>query len=147
MGLEVVGEGLLDVEEHTVDARFFAEEANLVRDIRREPLKYEGYAVGHRGGRASVRIDRGTELNLKAYFEEIATKYSAAGIERQFRRLPFQPYAPVRQQLLGMLREVNRRRAAAGLEKVPVTSVRWKRRVVKPFGEADAEAGREGRST
>jgi hypothetical protein len=116
---------------------FFKEEANLIRDIRREPVTYEGYAVSYRKGQAKVRIDRGTELNLKAYFEEVATKYSAAGLSRQFRRLPFQPYGPVRQQLLGILDEVNRRRKAAGLERVPRTSIRWKRWIVKPFGETD----------
>jgi hypothetical protein len=115
---------------------FFGEEAKLVRDVRREPIKYDGYAVSCRAGRACVRIDRGTELNLKAYFEDIATKTTAASIARQLRRLPFQPYAPVRQQLLDMLRSVNRARKAAGLEQVPVTAIRWKRWIVKPFGEA-----------
>ena len=119
---------------------FFDEERDLIRDARETPIKYEGYAVSYRAGRACVRIDRGTELNLKAYFEDIATKQSAASISRQFRRLPFQPYAPVRVQLLEMLREVNRLRKAAGLEQVPVTSVRWKRWIVKPFGE-DAKSG------
>jgi hypothetical protein len=54
------------------------------------------YAVSYRAGHACVRIDRGTELNMKADFADIATKQSAASISRQFRRLPFQPYAPVR---------------------------------------------------
>jgi hypothetical protein len=120
---------------------FFGEEANLVRDVRREPIKYEGYAVSCRAGRACVRIDRGTELNLKAYFEDIATKTTAASIARQLRRLPFQPYAPVRQQLLDMLRSVNRARKAAGLEQVPVTAIRWKRWIVKPFGESSSPMG------
>jgi hypothetical protein len=121
--------------------RFFAEEANVVRDIRREPVAYEGYALSYRKGQATVRIERGTELNLKAYFEDVATRFSAASISRQFRRLPFQPYAPVRRQLLGMLGEVNRLRRVAGLERVPVTSVRWKRWIVKPFGESGAGEG------
>ena len=61
---------------------------------RETPIKYDGYAVSYRAGHACVRIDRGTELNMKAYFADIATKQSAANISRQFRRLPFQPYAP-----------------------------------------------------
>ena len=104
---------------------FFDEEQNVIRDARETPIKYDGYAVSYRAGHACVRIDRGTELNMKAYFADIATKQSAANISRQFRRLPFQPYVPVRAQLLDMLRDVSRRRKAAGLEKVPVTSVRW----------------------
>jgi hypothetical protein len=38
-----------------------------------------------------------------------------------------------------MLAAVNRLRKVAGLERVPVTSVRWKRWIVKPFGEAADE--------
>ena len=114
---------------------FYEREANVIRDIRREPIVYEGYALGYANRRATVRIDRGTELNLRAYFEDVATRYSAGGIMRQFRRLPFQPYGPVRKQLLEILEEVNRLRRAKGLERVPMTSVRWKRWIVKPFGE------------
>jgi hypothetical protein len=118
---------------------FFEREANLIRDIRRQPVVYEGYSLSYADRRATVRIDRGTELNLRAYFEEVATRYSAAGISRQIRRLPFQPYRPVRRQLLDILEEVNRLRRAKGLESVPMTSVRWKRWIVKPFGEAAGE--------
>jgi hypothetical protein len=35
-----------------------------------------------------------------------------------------------------MLREVNRLRKVAGLERVPVSAVRWKRWIVQPFGKA-----------
>jgi hypothetical protein len=123
---------------------FFERERDLIRDAREVPISYEGYSVSYRGGRPCVRIDRGTELNLRAYFEDIATKQSAANISRQFRRLPFQPYGPVREQLLDMLGEVNRARKVAGLERVPVTSVRWKRWIVKPFGEGDSSIEDDG---
>lgn len=113
---------------------FYEREGSLIRDIRREPLVYEGYSLSYADRRATVRIDRGTELNLRAYFEDVATRYSAGGISRQIRGLPFQPYGPVRKQLLEILKEVNRLRRAKGLEPVPMTSVRWKRWIVKPFG-------------
>jgi hypothetical protein len=116
---------------------FREREAKRIRDIRRAPVVYEGYSVSYANRQATVRIDRGTELNLRAYFEDVATTYSAAGISRQIRRLPFQPYRPVRQQLLDFLDEVNRLRRAKGLEPVPLTSVRWRRWIVKPFGESD----------
>jgi hypothetical protein len=118
---------------------FFERERDLIRDAREVPIKYEGYAVGYHAGTSHVRLDRGTELNLKAYLEDIATKATAASIARQFRRLPFQPYSPVRKQLLAILDEVNRLRRVAGLERVPVTAVRWKRWIVKPFGETTEE--------
>jgi hypothetical protein len=48
-------------------------------------------------------------------------------------RIPFEPYAPVRRQLLNILRAVNRRRRAAGLERVPHTVLRLRRRPVRVF--------------
>ena len=118
---------------------FREREARRIRDIRREPIVYDGYALSYANRQATVHIDRGTELNLRAYFEDVATRYSAASLSRQIRRLPFQPYGPVRRQLLGILDEVNRLRRSKGLEQVPLTSVRWKRWIVKPFGEADGQ--------
>lgn len=47
--------------------------------------------------------------------------------------LPWQPYAPVWGQYLGLLREANRRRKAAGLEPVPETAVRTRRQICRPF--------------
>lgn len=55
-------------------------------------------------------------------------------------RIPFEPYAPVRRQLLNILRAVNRVRQAAGFESVPVSALRLRRRVVRPFGEKDLQA-------
>ena len=48
--------------------------------------------------------------------------------------MPFEPYAPVRKQLLGLLRLVNARRQAAGYANIPPTVLRLRRRIVKPFG-------------
>src|SRR5262245_12402980 len=53
---------------------FFAEEAAQIRDVRRVPLKFEGYSIGMGGGRVSVRIERGEYIALKAYFRGIATR-------------------------------------------------------------------------
>ena len=54
---------------------------------------------------------------------------------RELRAIPYEPYAPVRDQLRGVLREVNRRRKAAGLELVPLDALGWRRVPVKPFSE------------
>ena len=120
----------------------FSEERDTIRDARRVPIKYAGYSVGYRGGRASVRIDRGTELNLKAYFEDIATKRPADVLRRQLLGLPFSPYAPVRSQLFAILRAVNRARQVAGQEPVPNTAIRVRRVPVKTFkvGQGDGVA-------
>ena len=94
---------------------FFDEEKASIRDARETPIRYEGYSVSYRAGSACVRIDRGTYLNLKAYFEDIATKRKAETIAKQLYGLPFRPFGPVISQLFIILRAVNRARQVAGL--------------------------------
>jgi len=116
---------------------FFEQEAGVIRDCRRVPIKFGGYAVSHRGGHASVRIEREQYNLLKAYFLDLAVRRSAATLESLFHGLPFEPYAPVRRQLFGLLRAVNRARKAAGFEPVSATCLRLRRRVLRPFVRAD----------
>src|SRR3954471_5069430 len=54
------------------ESPFFAEEVRAVRDARRTPIRFSGYAVSHRGGHVHVRIDRPVYLGLKAYLVGIA---------------------------------------------------------------------------
>ena len=114
--------------------RFYDEEVGI-KDARETPIRYEGYSVSVRAGRSCVRIDRGTYLNLKAYFEEIAAKRSVETLSKQLRGLPFSPYAPVRSQFFAILRSVNRARQVAGFEPVPRSAVRVWRAPVKTFSE------------
>lgn len=58
---------------------------------------------------------------------------SKVALEAAFRRLPYEPYAPVRSQLLCLLRAVNRRRRVAGLPELDRGCVRLSRRIVRPF--------------
>jgi hypothetical protein len=109
------------------DHPFFAAEAGQIRDARREPIKIEGYAIAARGGRVSVRIERGEERALRAYFQQIATRRSASALADELHSLPYEPYAPVRRQELGLLGLVNRARRAVGLDEVPVTCLRLRR--------------------
>ena len=62
-----------------------------------------------------------------------AARWSVEEFGRRFYTLPFEPYAPVRQQFLNLLRRVNRKRAEARLEKIPPTVIRYQRKIVKPF--------------
>ncbi len=112
---------------------FFAEEATSVRDARRVPIRFHGYSISHRGGHPHVRIEQGEYKRLKAYFVDLATHRSLSRIETELRRLPFEPYAPVRRQLLCVLRAINRERKRAGFEPVPKTCFRFIRRVLRPF--------------
>lgn len=117
--------------------RFFTEEASSVRDARRSPIRVYGYAISHRGGRTHVRIDETAYALLKSRLTGLATKRSADALAASFARVSFEPYAPVRRQLLNIWRAVNRRRKVAAMEPVPVSCIRMRRRIVSPFEEVD----------
>jgi len=72
---------------------------------------------------------------LKSYCVDMATCRSLSQIRLEFLKLPFEPYAPVRRQLLNIVRAVNRARLKAGFEPVPMEYLRLKRHVVKAFDE------------
>lgn len=115
-----------------------------VRDLREHPIRFAGYSISYRRGvdrrfHVSVRIAPDEYLRLKAFFVDLACHRSLEGLAAEFSRLPFEPYAPVRRQLLNILRAVNRERQAAGFEPVPVGALRLRRRIVKPFFEAATE--------
>lgn len=127
--------------------RFFEEEANLLRDIRRVPIRYAGYSISYKpGGRkkdgsnddqwhAHVEIDREQYLDLRAWFSERALRDSPNQLAHAFYKLPIAPYAPVRRQMLTMLRDVNRIRKTAGKRQLPSEILPLKRQVVRPFSE------------
>ncbi len=117
---------------------FLERERGAIRDAREEPIKFAGYALGFRGGHASVRIEREQFKLLKAHFCEVATKRRVGELRDALRNLPFEPYAPVRNQLYGLLREVNRTRGRAGLPPIPENCFRRWRRSVKPFDPVSA---------
>ncbi len=124
---------------------FFAAEAKQVRDIRKHPLYFLGYSIGCRRARgggahhASVRIQRGLFQELRAQFGRAAIRWSIERLGRELRAVPYEPYAPVRDQLRGILRAVNRRRKAAGMELVRGDVLWWRRVPVKPFAESRNE--------
>jgi hypothetical protein len=125
--------------------RFFEDERDSLRDIRRIPLKFAGYSISYRrGGRtrggepdhrwhAHVEIERRQFLELKDHLIRIAKKRPAGYVALAFYNLQVEPYAPVRRQLLMILREANRARRAAGWGKIPIQVLTLRRRVVRPF--------------
>ncbi|MCC6393528.1 MAG: hypothetical protein IT167_23205 [Bryobacterales bacterium] len=112
---------------------FFEEEREFIRDAREVPIKFGGYAISYRAGHPHVRIAERKYRELKAYLSDVSIHRQKEWLEEQFRRLPFEPYAPVRSQLFGVLREVNRRRTLASFEQLPSSCIRVRRRVVRPF--------------
>lgn len=127
--------------------RFFEEEQGRLRDIRVAPLRYAGYAISYkRGGRtrsgevdlrwhAHVSIDRPAYLNLRANFQDLASRRQADALALAFYQLPFERYAPVRRQLLMLLRRVNEIRKRAGYLPVTKDVLCLRRRIVRPFAE------------
>ena len=124
---------------------FFAAEGRALRDIRVNPIYFMGYSIGCRKARgggayhASVRLERTTCQELKRRFETVALDLSVEQLARHLERLPYESYAPVREQIRGILRAVNRRRKAAGLELVPRTALWLRRYPVKPFDGANGK--------
>ncbi len=130
---------------------FFELEARNMRDARRVGIQFQGYSIGvKRGGfvrknapgdppvrdgkyRVRVQIAAKRYREMKAYFVDIATHRSVESLAFELYKVPFEPYAPVRQQMLNILRLVNRARKEAGYELIPPTVLRYRRRIVKPF--------------
>jgi hypothetical protein len=130
--------------------RFFEEEAACIRDIRHVPLKVDGYSISfRRGGRTAggqpdahwhshVAIDRNAFRKIEAQLLDMAVRSSSERLSLEFYRIPFEPYAPVRRQMLRLLRAVNASRKRAGREPLPYAVLPLHRRIVRPF---EAEEG------
>lgn len=117
--------------------QFFEAERKNIRDIRETPIKFARYAIGCGKWRAtwhpSVRIEKGVYRAIEQQFLATALQLSRARLFADFEALRFEPYAPVRFQLLQLLRSLNRKREVAGLEPLPATVLKLCRHPVRPF--------------
>jgi len=113
--------------------RFFEEEAKTIRDVRESPIKFAGYSISYRGGHAHVRIEQNVFNELKAYLVEYSLHRFRETLERSFSKLDFAAYAPVRSQLLSLLRAVNAKRRSAGYEPLSSSCLHLRRWNVRPF--------------
>jgi len=136
---------------------FFAEEAASLRDVRQVPIQFAGYSLSvKRGnflqresdqeppsadGRHRVRVLIGRERfgELQSHLLDLATHRTVERLRWEFWNLPFEPYAPVRKQLLRVLRQMNAKRKAMGYERIPADVLRLRRRIVKPFDALGAD--------
>ncbi|MDX1964974.1 MAG: hypothetical protein SFX18_17635 [Pirellulales bacterium] len=127
-------------------------EGKNLKDARRAPLRIGDYAVYVKRGnflrkapeadaatpdgrwRVRVLIAREPYRELCARFLDAARHRRVEALMEEFYRLPYEPYAPVRKQLLKLLRLVNTERQAAGYQKIPVSCLRFKRQIVRAFG-------------
>ncbi len=116
--------------------RLFEEEAGVLRDARRSPIRFRGYSIGYRGGHPRVAIEHRRYQEFKAFLLDHATRRQPEWFIGEFRTVPFEPYSPVRRQLLNIWRSVNRIRQQAGFEAVPIEAIPMRRRQVGPFDPA-----------
>jgi hypothetical protein len=119
--------------------RFYEDEGDAIRDCGRVSIKCGGYSIGLADGHPRVLIELEEHKRLKAYFIDLAVCRSREWLEAELERLPFEPYAPVRRQLLTIHRAVNRARKEAGFEPVSKSCLRFKRRIYRPFESGEGE--------
>lgn len=118
--------------------RVFDEERTPIRDARKTAIKYAGYSISYRRGQDGkyhphVRIERQQLAMLKQHFRRLALRPSTERIARELAELPFEPYAPIRRQLLELLRAVNKVRTQQAYPQIPHAVLRFRRRIVQPF--------------
>ena len=142
---------------------FYDEEADNIQDVRRVPIKFDGYSISVKKGgyrrkpspkspaisddkwRVRVQIGREPYRDLTAYFLDVALLRTVEQLSRDLFNLRYEPYAPVRQQILNILRLVNKSRKAAGLDLVSPKVLRYQRNIVRPFEPVKPRAGTEKR--
>ncbi len=136
----------------------FFEEEGRIRDVRRLPIRYGGYSISvQQGGylrkdspdapaerdpqlRVRVQIDRAYFRELRGYFSTAARCLSTEQLTQEFKTIGFEPYAPVRQQLLNLLRIVNWERKLRGMGPLDPSVIRYRRKIVRPFESDNSKA-------
>lgn len=137
------------------------EAKNMADCSRGEPIKFQGYSIYWKDGlyrphrckenpdgepelddkkRVRVQICRTAFRELKAEFHGLATKRSAEWLATKIFNVPYEPYAPVRQQMIEILNAVNRRRKTSGIKTLLDTKcIRTHRKIVLPFQWVEGE--------
>ncbi len=125
-------------------------EGESIKDCRRVPIKLEGYSISYRRSgitetgattpkwHAHVRIDNETYKQLKSHFEFLAVHRSPENLEYEFSKVSFARYAPVRRQLLNILRAVNDRRKQHNFELLPYSVLNLRRSPVKVYADSNS---------
>jgi hypothetical protein len=111
----------------------FEEEAKVIHDARRSPIKFHDYSISIVDGHPVVRIAGKVLEEIEAYFLSIAVHRVAETLAEEFHKLPYEPYVGVRNQLLKILYKVNEKRKKMGYARVPVSCLRWRRNIYRPF--------------
>lgn len=122
-------------------------EGESLKDCRRVPIKFAGYSISYRQSgvcepgstttkwHAHVRIERDAYMKLKSHFEYLAVHRSPENLRLEFAAIPYARYAPVRRQLLNLLRHANKLRQHRGFELLTHHCLALRRKPVKVFAE------------
>ncbi len=129
-------------------------EGDNLKDVRRFPIRIGDYSIYVKRGnylqkrsnddsptpdgkwRVRVLIAREPYRELCAYFVSIARHRRAEALAEELSKLPYVPYAPVRKQLLKLLRLIDTKRQEAGFSRIPPRCLRYRREIVKAFEAA-----------
>ena len=111
--------------------RFYVQEKKSIRDIKKTPIRFQNYSISYRGEKVHVRIADERYRELKSYLLDIALHRKTEAVEAEFRKISFEPYAPVKAQLLSLWYNVNRVRKKAGYEPISKNCIRVSRKQVK----------------
>ena len=128
-------------------------EKEQLRDARRAPISFRGYSISYRRSgitpkgadpkddsvrkwHAHVRIDEPTYRQLKAHFIDRACHRSPENLTRELAAIPFARYAPIRRQLLTLLRMINEARKPLGFEQLPYSALNLRRVPVKVYASS-----------
>ena len=129
--------------------QFYQDHASSIRDIRRQALKVFGYSirfgvsVNGKARKISVRLDQEKYREVRDHFLTICawdSYRSPQRLEREFSRLPHQPYGPVFVQLHSIWKAVNRSRRKRGFEPLAFACLRNKLKLGKVFVETTKHA-------
>ena len=80
---------------------------------------------------------------IKPHLLDLCIRRSPEWLASELWNLPFEPYAPVRKQLLGVLRLINAVRHAAGQGRLSPQVLRYQRNIIKPFEGGMNSSSRE----
>ena len=112
---------------------FFAEENTAIQDARVSPIRLFGYSIKWQKGRALVSLDEPSFRKLRDSFLQVALRQNPKILGLKFWSIHFDPYSEVYRQINSIWRTVNLKRKTAGLPPVPISAVRRKRRIYRPF--------------
>ena len=104
------------------------------------PKPRPGFGERDHRFRSVVKLERSTEKRLRDGLVNLALKRSKANLEYEFRSTGFVPWSEVKNQLLQILRTVNRHRRIAGGKKEELsfnTVLHLKRWQIPPFDPVD----------